>query len=125
MPVFRSTWCGRRSSPVSLSSMKLLAPRAWCERRMLRREGEVFRLGTAIVISRRVKRLRPPEDGGRREPGCMTQRRSDIKPELVLPRRIVQLQEHAVRIFHEDLLQVDDLHVVQAVRQTVFLDRRP
>ena len=24
------------------------APRAWCERRMLRREGEVLRLGTAI-----------------------------------------------------------------------------
>src|SRR3954447_6189260 len=48
MPVFRSTWCGRFSSPVSLSSTKELAPSAWCDRRMLRRDGEVFLLGTAM-----------------------------------------------------------------------------
>src|SRR5437879_9462570 len=52
MPVFRSTWCGRFSSPVSLSSTKELAPSAWWERRMLRRDGEVLRLGTAIGNSR-------------------------------------------------------------------------
>src|SRR5690606_37509389 len=51
MPVLRSTWCGRRSSPVSLSSTNELAPSAWCERRMLRREGDTFRLGTAIFVS--------------------------------------------------------------------------
>src|SRR5580700_4565817 len=48
MPVFRSMWCGWRSSPVSLSSMKLLAFSAWCERRMPAREGETLRLGTAM-----------------------------------------------------------------------------
>src|SRR5690349_24414949 len=48
MPVFRSTWCGRFSSPVSLSSWKELGFSAWCERRMFRRDGEVLRLGTAI-----------------------------------------------------------------------------
>src|SRR5690606_12851236 len=51
MPVFRSTWCGRRSSPVSLSSTKELAPSAWCERRMVRREGDSCRLGTATFVS--------------------------------------------------------------------------
>src|SRR3954467_3921089 len=56
MPVFRSTWCGRRSSPVSLSSMNELAPRAWCDRRMFRREGEVFLLGTAIEVTLLVER---------------------------------------------------------------------
>src|SRR4030095_4809703 len=79
MPVFRSTWCGRFSSPVSLSSTKEFGPSAWCDRRMLRRDGEVFRLGTAIGNLGR----RGNEDGGqtgrRRERGGVPQRRVRIK----------------------------------------------
>jgi len=33
-----------------------LAPRAWCDRRMFRREGEVFLLGTAIEVTLRAER---------------------------------------------------------------------
>jgi hypothetical protein len=36
--------------------MNELAPRAWCDRRMFRREGEVFLLGTAIEVTLRAER---------------------------------------------------------------------
>jgi hypothetical protein len=39
---------------IDLSSMKLLPPSAWWARRMPRREGEVLRFGTAMVVSQKV-----------------------------------------------------------------------
>src|SRR3954470_11826087 len=50
MPVLRSMWCGRRYSPVCLSSTTAGMLSAWCERRMSRREGLTFFFGTAIVM---------------------------------------------------------------------------
>src|SRR5690606_19172568 len=44
-------WCERRSSPVSLSSTCGLEPSESCERRMLRREGDTLRFGTAMSVS--------------------------------------------------------------------------
>jgi len=50
IPVFRSIWCGRRNSPLSLSSTYVGRTSASADRRMPRLEGVVFRFGTAISI---------------------------------------------------------------------------
>src|SRR5262245_23758150 len=42
-------WCGRRSSPDSASSTYVFFGSLSCARRMPRREGEVFRFGTAMA----------------------------------------------------------------------------
>src|ERR1700733_9727640 len=46
MPLLRSMWCGRRSSPESLSSTYVGFLRPSAERRMPRFDGDVLRLGT-------------------------------------------------------------------------------
>src|SRR5947209_17143123 len=48
IPVLRSTWCGRRSSPESLSSMYVGLRKASAERRMPRLDGDTLRFGTAM-----------------------------------------------------------------------------
>src|SRR6188768_4036703 len=80
MPVLRSTWCGRFSSPVSLSSWNEFGPSAWCERRMLRRDGEVLRLGTAIGILAGVENDCGGRVGRLRERGLMHETPRAIKP---------------------------------------------
>src|SRR5262245_2775754 len=50
MPVFRSMGCGRRSSPESLSSTYVGRASASAERRIPRRDGDILRFGTAIVV---------------------------------------------------------------------------
>src|ERR1700722_4983574 len=61
MPLLRSIWCGRRSSPESLSSTEDGALSASAERRMPRREGEVLRLGTATGETPIQRRAARPE----------------------------------------------------------------
>lgn len=51
IPVFRSTWWRSLYSPVCWSSWKLTTSRRSCERRWLRRDGDVFRLGTAMILT--------------------------------------------------------------------------
>src|SRR3954470_16199324 len=51
MSVLRSIWWGRRNSPQSLSPTSLGFFSASAERRMPRREGDVFRFGTAIKLA--------------------------------------------------------------------------
>ena len=60
IPVFRSMWCGRRSSPEFLSSTYVGAFSASAERRMPRFDGEVFRFGTAIDNSTGRSAVRSP-----------------------------------------------------------------
>src|SRR5262249_29297364 len=58
MPLLRSMWCGRRSSPESLSSIYVGCLRASAERRIPRLEGETFRFGTAIAALPNVRPAR-------------------------------------------------------------------
>src|SRR5262249_49484462 len=51
MPVLRSMWWGRRSSPESLASPWVGGAGAWAERRIPRRDGDVLRFGTAMFFS--------------------------------------------------------------------------
>jgi hypothetical protein len=48
-PQAAQTWCGRFNSPQFGHSTAPTAVSAWCERRMLRRDFEVFFLGTAMT----------------------------------------------------------------------------
>src|SRR5262249_13667552 len=51
IPVLRSMWWGRRSSPESLSSTWVGGASASAERRIPRRDGDVLRFGTAMLFS--------------------------------------------------------------------------
>ena len=50
-PHWAHTWCGRFNSPQFGHSAYVAGASRWCERRMFRREGEVFLLGTAMFAS--------------------------------------------------------------------------
>src|SRR5262244_2914099 len=50
MPVLRWMWCGLRTSPESLSTTEVSRASASAERRIPRRDGDVLRLGTAMVV---------------------------------------------------------------------------
>ena len=62
-------WWGRLVSPQFGHSFTALAPSESCERRMLRLEGVVFLLGTAIDLSHRITGptgvlVKPPRPSG-------------------------------------------------------------
>src|SRR5262245_7871239 len=65
-------WCGRRSSPESASSTYVFFLSLSCARRMPRRDGEVFRFGTAIAGN-----LLGPRTG---EAGLIVETRAPGKP---------------------------------------------
>jgi hypothetical protein len=55
--------CGITGSPQFEHSTEFFAFNAWCERRMLRTDFEVFLLGTAMINSQYIKKA---PDHGRR-----------------------------------------------------------